>query len=485
MSGLWPAIAAGDPLQAELQVAISMALPLVAVQRDYDEADTYISDVLVDGAVRRQTSDGAAMLRLLMSLGTPGIKKAASRALAELTGAGIYPPDWVTELGKVGPGQAWRRYDIFGDDETVAVTFSYGETEHAVVVQVDLAAIPTVTSIGVADDAAGLIETISRDDDEFGRAEQISLAEARRRMEEPLVRCAQDRRAKLSAETVAYLPVARARVRRLPAEPQPGPEFTAADRASAVDDFMKSPLAADAVAADEESTRFWAEVLTGYSSRIPGEPPGLVGPRKLTHILLGHVPNSFAVSPAQRHHLEPAVTAWTRWSAAHRDLDEAETARLLEELPSVFGMFDEAYADPAARTIREYVSDLAASDADISWLSRSLGRRIFTLPMPESRDSHGQRGVTTAAERRALVDAEFGGCTAPEGLTKGEFVDAVSGVIEELWHDDSNTTFQLATRMLGEGISRHDLLHRLAGAPAPTRGSSIIDEGFADQPMSS
>jgi hypothetical protein len=485
MSGLWPAIAAGDPLQAELQVAISMALPLVAVQRDYDEADTYISDVLVDGAVRRQTSDGAAMLRLLMSLGTPGIKKAASRALAELTGAGIYPPDWVTELGKVVPGQAWRRYDVFGDDETVAAVFSYGETEHAVVVQVDLAAIPTVTSVGVADDAAGLIEAISRDDDEFDRPEQISLAEARRRMEEPLVRCAQDRRAKLSAETVAYLPVARARVRRLPAEPQPGREFTAADRAAAVDDFMKSPLAADAVAADEESTRFWAEVLTGYSSRIPGEPPGLVGPRKLTQILLGHVPNSFAVSPAQRHHLEPAVTAWTRWSAANRDLNEAETARLLEELPSVFGRFDEAYADPAARTIREYVSDLATSDADVSWLSRSLGRRIFTLPMPESPDGHGQRGVTTAAERRAVVEAEFGGCTAPEGLTKGEFVEAVSGVIEELWHDDSNTTFRLATRMLGEGISRHDLLHRLAGAPAPTRGSAIIDEGFADQPMSS
>ena len=107
-------------------------------------------------------------------------------------------------------------------------------------------------------------------------------------------------------DTVAYLPVARSRVRRLPAEGAAAlPVFTAADRAAAVDDFLKSPLAADAVAADEDTARFWAEVLTGYSSRLPGEPPGQVGPRKIAHLLLGHVPNTFSLSPAQRAHLEP------------------------------------------------------------------------------------------------------------------------------------------------------------------------------------
>ena len=94
-----------------------------------------------------------------------------------------------------------------------------------------------------------------------------------------------------------------------------------------------SPLAAEALAADEEDTRFWAQVLTGYSSRIPGEPPAQVGPRKLAHLLLGHVPNIFTLSGAQRRHLEPAVTAWTAWSAAQRGLDEAATARLAEACP--------------------------------------------------------------------------------------------------------------------------------------------------------
>ena len=132
LSSLWTAIASGDPLRAELETATCMAIPYVAGQQDPAEIESFISTVLVDGAVRRRTPDGAALLRLLMVLGTQDTKRAASRALAELTGAGIYPPEWVTEIGKVTPGQAWRRYDVFGDDEAIAVTFGLrrGRTRH-------------------------------------------------------------------------------------------------------------------------------------------------------------------------------------------------------------------------------------------------------------------------------------------------------------------------------------------------------------------
>jgi len=475
LSGLWGAIAAGDPLRAELETSTCMAIPHVAGQRDPAETESFVSAVLVNEAIRRQTPDGAAMLRTLMSLGTPAIRKTAGRALGELTGTGIYPPEWVTEIGKVTPGQAWRRYDIFGDDETVAATFSYGETEHAVVMQVDLTGVPITTAIGVASDAANLIEAINRfDDDEFDRPEQIDLAEARRRMEEPLARCDKESDPGLSADTIAYLPIARTRIRRLPVEAAyVPPDFTAADRAAAVDDFMKSPLAADAVAADEESTRFWAEVLTGYSSRISGEPPTQVGPRKLAHILLGHVVNSFTLAPAQRRHREPAVTAWVRWSAEQRNLDEAQTRHLIEQLPSAFSRFDEAYDDPDSATIRGYVSDLAASDVDVSWLSRKVGRRMFALPLPPP--DGGRPDVSDPADRRALVEAEFGSCTPPRGMTSEQFVDAACGVVEELWRtDDVSSTYQAASSMMLDGVSRHDIIHQLAGAPAPTVGTSMI-----------
>jgi len=472
LSALWDGIGSGDPLRAELETATCIAIPRVLGQQDRGDNETFIATVLVDGAARKRNPDGAALLRMLMALGTPDTKRAASQALAELTGAGIYPPEWVTEVGKVTPGQAWRRYDVFGDDEAIVVTFGYGEAEHGIVVQVDLAGIPVANAIGVSSNAARLVEAISGDIKEFERAEQISLAEARRRLLSPLDRADRDPTVELSTQSRAYLPVARSRVRRLPAgDSQSGPVFTAADRSAAVDEFMKSPLAAEAVADDEDSTRFWAEVLTGYSGRVPGEPPAEVGPRKLANILLGHVPNTFALSPAQRGHLEPAVTAWVRWSAGRRDLGEAATNVLMEQAPKVLSQFGQAYEDPDAVTIRGYASGLAASDADVSWLSDNMGRRMFALPIPER---HAPLDLADPADRRRLVEAEFGHCTPPPGLTSEEFVEAAHRVVEELWRDKENPTFQAASRMYSDGVSRHDLIHHLAGAPVPTMGSSII-----------
>ncbi|HYB48883.1 MAG TPA: hypothetical protein VED20_16275 [Streptosporangiaceae bacterium] len=468
LSSLWTAIAAGDPLRAELEAATCLSLPHVG-RLDPDNAQAFISKVLVDEAVRRPSPEGAAMLRLLMTLGSPATKRAASQALAQLTEADIYPPDWVTEAGKPVPGRAWRRYDVFGDDEAIAVTFRYGEAEHGIVAHVDLTGIPIATAIGVAANVASLIEAIGREDDPCDRAEQIGLAEARRRLEAPLARCDQEPDPDMSPETIAYLPIARSRVRRLPAEDsQRASVYTAADRAAAVDEFLKSPLAAEAIAAGQESARFWAEVLTGYSSRIPGEPPAQIGPRKLAHVLLGHVPNTFTLASAQREHLEPAVTAWIRWSAAFRGLDEASTERLTEHLPDVFGRFEQAYDDPDAVAARAYLADLAASDADISRLAGHAARRMFAVPLPGPHDGNRPPDVGDPAARRALAEAEFAGCTPPDGMTSEQFVAAAHRVICDLWDDDPEATFQAARRMSAGGAGRHDIIHALAEA----KGSS-------------
>jgi hypothetical protein len=474
LSGLWEAIASGDPLQAEIESATCMEIPRVLGEFDPDYAETFVATVLVKGAVRRGTPDGAALLRLLMALGTPDTKRAASTALAELTSTGVYPPEWVTEIGKAAPGQAWRRYDVFGDDEAIAVTFSYGEAEHAIVVHVNLAGVPIAASVGLSSDADRLVKIITSEDEEFERSEQISLTEARRRLLGPLDRCDSAATSDMSTRTLAYLPIARSRVRHLPADTEhsgSAPVVTAADRAAAVDEFMKSPEAAEAVAADEEATRFWAEVLTGYSGRLPGRPLTQVGPRTLAHILLGHVPNTFVLSPAQRGHLEPAVTAWLRWSARQRDLGEAGAAVLVERVPPVVSLFGQAYDDPDAVAVRGYASGLAASDADVAWLSDQVGRRMFALPLPEQ---HAPLDLTNPADRRGLVEAEFGQCTPPPGLSSEEFVAAVHRVIEDIWRDGENPTYRAANRMFAEGVSRHELIHRLAGAPTPTMGSSMI-----------
>lgn len=470
LAGLLTAISAGDPLRAELETANWMGLPHAVGKASAEDAEEFVQEVLVQGAVRKRTPEAAALLRVLMSLGTPATKRVASQGLARLTNAGIYPPDWVTQVSKPVPVQAWRRYDPFGDDEFIAVTFGYGEAQHGIVVQVDLTGLPMAVMVGVVADPAGLIEAMKREDDPFARHEEIGLAEARRRTEAPLARCGQETNPGVSRDTLIYLPVARSRVRRLPSDDaEQATAFTAADRAAAVDDFLNSPLATEALATealaeDRGSTRFWAEVLTGYSSRMTGEPPGQVGPRKLAHILLGHVPNTFTLSPAQREHLEPALTAWTRWAAQHQGLDEAATARLTERVPQVIGRFDKAYDDPEAVAARGYLTDLAASDADVAWLARQLARRVFALPI-EGAD-HGD--VSDAAGRRTLAEAEFAACAPPGDMTSEQFVAAADRVIAELWHNDPEATFQIARRMFADGADRHDIIHALVEA----RGSA-------------
>jgi len=89
-------------------------------------------------------------------------------------------------------------------------------------------------------------------------------------------------------------------------------------------------------------------------------------------------------------------------------------------------------------------------------------------------ERHGPLDLENPADRRELIQAEFGACTPPSGLTSEEFVEAANRVVEDIWRDGENATYQAARRMFAEGISRHDLIHRLAGAPAPTVGSSMI-----------
>jgi hypothetical protein len=476
LGDLWKAVAAGEPLQAEIEASTCMEIPRVLGVRDPAEEEQFRATVLVEGAVRRRNPEGAALLRLLMAMGTQATKRAASRALAQLTSDGIYPPEWVTEIGKATPGRAWRRWDVFGDDEAVAVMFTYGEAEHGILVQVDLAGIPVATAVGLSSNADRLIQAISggsgKEGEEFERSEAISLADAREHIAGPIDRMNRDPGTGLSNSSLAFLPLVRSRVRRLPAEGATAvTEFTAADRAAAADEFMKSPQAAEAVAADEESTRFWAEVLTGYSGRRPGEPPDQVGPRKLAHILLGHVPNTFALSPAQRGHLEPAVTAWAQWSADRRDLGEAGTTVLIDRVPQVLSRFGQAYDDPDAVAVRGYASGLAASDADVAWLSEQVGRRMFALPLPER---HAPLDLADPADRRRLVAEEFRECTPPSGLTSEEFIEAAYRVVEDMWHDGENPVYQAASRMFEDGVARHDIIHRLAGTPAPTVGSSLL-----------
>lgn len=450
VTGLRQALLAGDLLQAEMAMACCMMLRM-----DGDESLNEAAESFIELARESRRPEDAAMLRLIMSLGSPAVKRAASKELGNLTADGVYPADWVTEAGKATPLRATRHIDAFEELQVITVIYGYGGSEHAVSVAIDVVDVPEVLNVNITTDVADLVAFPGA-----ARAEEITLAEARRRLEPALDYTERD-----SPEAMAplmYLPIARSRLRRLPVpDAAVIRTCTAADREAAVNEFMTSPQAAAAVAADEAATRFWAQILTAYSSRVSDEPPGQVGPHQLRAILGEHVPSFYPVTEAQRAHLGPAVTAWARWSVAHRGISDA-ASELTDAADEAIASFDRDYDDPAYAVMRGYVTDLVTSDADVAVLRMATVRRTLALPLPDVRPA-GTAHLDAAdpATRRACAAAEFASCTPAAGVTQEQLIAAAERVIDELWTGEPPATWQQAERLTVDGLARHDVIHSL------------------------
>jgi hypothetical protein len=458
---LWQAIDTGDILEAEVQVAEMLALPGLN-GADRTESERYVKALISSASYRSPRSHAAAFHRLLMALGSATVKKMASGALRETTSLGAYPPGWVTEIGKPTPDKAWRRHDAFGDEEAVVVTFSYGEKQHGVLVRLDHTVLPVAATVGISREPDRLVAAVGNINDSPGdQFEEISLAQARALVEGPLIRAAQSGRG-LTVASATFLPVARAHVRRLPAEgADPVATFTAADRAAAVAEFLASPHAAQA--GDPEVARFWAQALTGYSGRTDGEPPAQVGPRKLA-AMMGHVASMFELTDAQFDGLATAVTAWATWAARHQGLDEAATGQILATLPKSLDEFASVYGDPQSAVARAYASDLsgAAADTDVRDLAAAVTRRSVAIPLPDARDAlPAATDVTDPAARAVAVEREFATCGLDAGQTREDLIVSATRVVAELWSGEPASTWETARGLLAEGRNRHDVIHAL------------------------
>lgn len=459
---LWESINAGDVLAAEVQASELLALP--GLSDDGNEFNAQVvAGLIARGARVLAPPEQAAFLRLLVALGTKAVKRQASEDLSKLAADDVYPPEWVTRIGKAVPGQAYLARDAFGDQELVAVTFSYDDAEHAIAVGIDLAELPAVTMAGLSRTPDLFLKGIEDDTLFGGRLEPITLAEARQRIDGPLARHGSGAVFDLNPTSAFALPLIRSRLRRLPA-PEPGSPvtYTAADRAAAVAEFQASPLAAEA--GDPDVARFWAQVLTGYSSRLPGEAPATVGRYRLAAALFGHVPSTFRLSQEERDGMRQAVTAWTRWAAARQGVDEEAAGTLMAYLDGKFNDFAAVYDDEESTALRGYVEDLATPDVDLAWLAESRARRELAAPLPDNRDPDDKDIDASQPDGRAtLTEHEFAACL-PEGTAGEQFMAAAKRVDEELWRDDPTGTWLAGKSLLDKGLNRHDVIHRLVEA---------------------
>jgi len=114
-------------------------------------------DSLVPAAEQEGTPEALVLLRVLDAIGTQELKTAASAAAARVSAQGVEDPEWAGTLGSPTIGRCWHYSDVGGRQESVTVSFGYGDSEHALSVLIDHGRGGKIKDAWV-DDAEGLLD---------------------------------------------------------------------------------------------------------------------------------------------------------------------------------------------------------------------------------------------------------------------------------------------------------------------------------------
>jgi hypothetical protein len=144
---------------------------------------------LVPAAEAAATPESLALLRVLAVIGSPDLRAAAGQAGARVSAGGVADPPWAVALGSPQVGECWHYADVGGRQESLTVTFAYGDRSHAVSVLIDHGRGGKIKDAWVAK-AAGEGEMTLReetekaaDDDPLVVFEMIDAADAGRRLQ--------------------------------------------------------------------------------------------------------------------------------------------------------------------------------------------------------------------------------------------------------------------------------------------------------------
>ena len=172
------------PVDAELWGSDMIgALSGHAAGGDGGEVMAELATSLVPAAEQDGTPEALALLRVLAAIGTPELAAAASEAAERVSGHDVSEPDWAAVVGSPTVGRCWHYSDVGGRQESLTVSFGYGEAEHALSVLIDHGRGGKIKDAWV-DDAAGLLDKtwLAADNDPLIVFETIERAEASARL---------------------------------------------------------------------------------------------------------------------------------------------------------------------------------------------------------------------------------------------------------------------------------------------------------------
>jgi hypothetical protein len=92
---------------------------------------------LVPAAEAAATPEALALLRVLAAVGSPALRAAAGQAAERLRARAVADPPWAGPVGAPQVRDCWHYADVGGRQESLTMTFAYGDKQHAVSVLID------------------------------------------------------------------------------------------------------------------------------------------------------------------------------------------------------------------------------------------------------------------------------------------------------------------------------------------------------------
>jgi hypothetical protein len=172
-----------DPVDAELWGS-DLIGALAASAVGPDSLMTALTGSLVPAAEAASTPESLALLRVFAAVGSPALRAAAGAAADRVRARGVADPPWAATLGCPRLGECWHYADVGGRQESLIMTFAYGDRQHAVSVLIDHGHGGKIKDVWVAQ-AAGLRADTERAARENPLVvfEMLDAAEAGRRLQ--------------------------------------------------------------------------------------------------------------------------------------------------------------------------------------------------------------------------------------------------------------------------------------------------------------
>ena len=151
---------------------------------DGTDVMTELTASLVPAAEESATPEALALLRILAAIGSPALRTAAAEAAERVNASGVTDPDWAAGIGSPTIGRCWHYSDVGGRQESITVSFGYGDAEHALSVLVDQGRGGKIKDAWV-DSADGLLDKtwMAAENDPLVVFEPIEPADAQARLE--------------------------------------------------------------------------------------------------------------------------------------------------------------------------------------------------------------------------------------------------------------------------------------------------------------